>query len=271
MRLRQNRGFTGIELLTSSAIVGTLVCAFLANLNRQPAQEKAHLLVCSLNMRAIAGAYQTLQIDLGNRPEWTDEIRELLVTRRYLSRWPRCPDYSTDSTPAEPKGGAYGQTKSGEIACVLHGTMSNPHSYHAPDSNGQHSESPMSLGLIGTALGPILALVALQRTRRAVITRQSRSTGEPPIVGYPDAARSTRWTGSVRSASSSLQSHVLVRIETQECHTRGGRCPVCGQRVDEDLGCCQECHTPHHLECFEWNRGCAIYGCGCETVEVSGS
>ena len=32
-------------------------------------------------------------------------------------------------------------------------------------------------------------------------------------------------------------------------------CHVCGQVI------CRKCRTPHHRECWRYNRGCAVYGC----------
>ena len=45
-------------------------------------------------------------------------------------------------------------------------------------------------------------------------------------------------------------------------------CPVCACSLgEEQLKCCPGCETPHHADCWEYNKGCAIYGC--KGVEVT--
>jgi ketosteroid isomerase-like protein len=40
-------------------------------------------------------------------------------------------------------------------------------------------------------------------------------------------------------------------------------CPYCQTNIKEsaDKIICSECHTPHHKECWEENKGCTTYGC----------
>ncbi|MBI5404029.1 MAG: DUF4440 domain-containing protein [Ignavibacteriae bacterium] len=40
-------------------------------------------------------------------------------------------------------------------------------------------------------------------------------------------------------------------------------CPYCQTNIKEaaDKVICPDCHTPHHRECWEENRGCTTYGC----------
>lgn len=40
-----------------------------------------------------------------------------------------------------------------------------------------------------------------------------------------------------------------------------GTCPVCSDVLDADIIKCPRCDTLHHQECWEYNDGCAIYGC----------
>ena len=44
---------------------------------------------------------------------------------------------------------------------------------------------------------------------------------------------------------------------------RGATCPVCCTPFAEDdtVKLCPDCKTPHHMECWEENRGCSTYGC----------
>ena len=38
-------------------------------------------------------------------------------------------------------------------------------------------------------------------------------------------------------------------------------CLVCGEIVDVDFMNCPRCDTLHHRECWDYNCGCAVYGC----------
>ncbi|MEA3429863.1 MAG: RING finger protein [Nanoarchaeota archaeon] len=39
-------------------------------------------------------------------------------------------------------------------------------------------------------------------------------------------------------------------------------CLVCASPINQnDTTYCQRCDTPHHQDCWEYNKGCAVYGC----------
>ena len=40
-------------------------------------------------------------------------------------------------------------------------------------------------------------------------------------------------------------------------------CAICQSKLrdDETKTACSDCHTDYHLECWQENRGCAVYGC----------
>lgn len=38
-------------------------------------------------------------------------------------------------------------------------------------------------------------------------------------------------------------------------------CPVCGTFIHERPFICPHCDTPHHQDCWDYNGGCATYGC----------
>ena len=38
-------------------------------------------------------------------------------------------------------------------------------------------------------------------------------------------------------------------------------CPVCGGELSFEVITCQDCHTPHHKECWDYVGHCAIFGC----------
>ena len=39
-------------------------------------------------------------------------------------------------------------------------------------------------------------------------------------------------------------------------------CQVCGEAVVDEKVYCSRCHAPHHRDCWEFNKGCSIFGCG---------
>lgn len=42
----------------------------------------------------------------------------------------------------------------------------------------------------------------------------------------------------------------------------GALCPVCRGPLEGPIDACSECETDHHPECFSFNGGCAVFGCG---------
>lgn len=38
-------------------------------------------------------------------------------------------------------------------------------------------------------------------------------------------------------------------------------CPVCSTTITGETHTCTRCNTPHHKDCWEYAKGCAIYGC----------
>lgn len=40
-----------------------------------------------------------------------------------------------------------------------------------------------------------------------------------------------------------------------------GICRVCGSPLADPITHCPACETPHHQDCWEYNRGCSIFGC----------
>lgn len=45
---------------------------------------------------------------------------------------------------------------------------------------------------------------------------------------------------------------------------RSATCPICCTPFAEadEIKICPDCRTPHHVECWDDNRGCSTYGCG---------
>lgn len=42
---------------------------------------------------------------------------------------------------------------------------------------------------------------------------------------------------------------------------KGTQCLVCRDALETDLITCPKCATPHHAQCWDYNRGCSTYGC----------
>lgn len=46
-------------------------------------------------------------------------------------------------------------------------------------------------------------------------------------------------------------------------------CQVCGEPLTgQPVVVCHRCRTPHHRDCWRYNRGCSVFGCGCRTSEA---
>jgi hypothetical protein len=43
-----------------------------------------------------------------------------------------------------------------------------------------------------------------------------------------------------------------------------GRCAICSSSMEKAVSAisCHDCDTPYHADCWSYNGGCAIYGCG---------
>lgn len=38
-------------------------------------------------------------------------------------------------------------------------------------------------------------------------------------------------------------------------------CRICGEEMHQEIVICRRCQTPHHRDCWDYNGGCATYGC----------
>ena len=45
-------------------------------------------------------------------------------------------------------------------------------------------------------------------------------------------------------------------------------CPVCACSIDEEPVLCPRCQTAHHEDCWEYNEGCAVFGCKPRSVDL---
>jgi hypothetical protein len=81
---------------------------------------------------------------------------------------------------------------------------------------------------------------------QAAAREGSRTTDLPSIRSWrPDPDPGIQFLGPVAAPASG----------------KGTQCQVCGSELDRDLVSCGACATPHHRECWDYNRGCSTYGC----------
>ena len=45
-------------------------------------------------------------------------------------------------------------------------------------------------------------------------------------------------------------------------------CPVCRREITELSALCRRCETPHHPDCWDFSRGCAVFACGETRAEL---
>ncbi|HVR87176.1 MAG TPA: RING finger protein [Planctomycetota bacterium] len=53
-----------------------------------------------------------------------------------------------------------------------------------------------------------------------------------------------------------------VQFLSAEEHAQRGECPVCSSPLLGETRRCAACATPHHVDCWNYFGGCAIYACG---------
>ena len=44
--------------------------------------------------------------------------------------------------------------------------------------------------------------------------------------------------------------------------TETARCKICGEFIYFSKVHCKNCDTPHHIDCWQYNGSCSVYGCG---------
>ncbi len=96
------------------------------------------------------------------------------------------------------------------------------------------------LEAIGTVVETVLAglLQSLFGTGDAIRARGTNRAAAQPLVDPREM----------------VQSRTSFRIS-------GTECPVCGDQLAAEATVCNDCGTPHHHDCWLYNRGCGIYGC----------
>ena len=113
------------------------------------------------------------------------------------------------------------------------------------------SNGPTSQFLLMAAI-PIVAPVLLSLAMRT-------GDDEPRAGGLSDVEQATaRAHALLERDDVKRATNPTVRLTDV---ARGARCPVCSQAAGSPALGCARCHTPHHADCFEYNRGCGVYGC----------
>ena len=65
-----------------------------------------------------------------------------------------------------------------------------------------------------------------------------------------------------RKLIESVQTSEKVCNEVAPAKNQTQRCPICSEDIDGRLVLvCQDCGTPHHVDCWLFNGGCAIFAC----------
>ncbi|MCL6471950.1 MAG: prepilin-type N-terminal cleavage/methylation domain-containing protein [Firmicutes bacterium] len=93
--LRNDKGFTLIELMVVILIIGILVAIAIPVFNTS--RDSAYQRTCQANLRTIEGAASTYRADNGGVPT---TVAALSPT--YLKAVPQCPKPKTDGTKADP-------------------------------------------------------------------------------------------------------------------------------------------------------------------------
>jgi hypothetical protein len=144
---------------------------------------------------------------------------------------------------------------------------------------GGSSPEPSGWRREGTGLWPPLAQASLSRSVPRVLgvvsgpkgirledspTGVRLSVGRWPavtgdldcwLVGAFQVVQALGWAWIDRPAQDPLKS--LERVDP------GARCLVCGTPfLQGRIVRCGRCRTPHHLECWGFNRRCSVYACG---------
>ena len=66
-----------------------------------------------------------------------------------------------------------------------------------------------------------------------------------------------------------VSSEKLLQRRENEREEGRARCQVCGTEIYGHHLRCASCDTPHHMDCWEFNKGCSTYGCGCRECRDS--
>lgn len=97
-------------------------------------------------------------------------------------------------------------------------------------------------------------------------------TGETLIVRKPDVfskhelrefvEMSVDLFETVRNYEQAPADEAMAIVTAEQKPAEPGVCQVCGEVIAGQEVRCSRCHSPHHLECWNYNGECSIYACG---------
>lgn len=132
--------------------------------------------------------------------------------------------------------------------------------------------APAALGILAARAVTLLQEIATLAVVRRALTRPAQSA----LPRIKSLVRSSRSDGRSPASALDLWEDALERIPTQTrplalpagvelrsvAIATASRCPVCATEIESASVRCLDCATPHHEECFRYNRECGLYACG---------
>jgi len=105
-----------------------------------------------------------------------------------------------------------------------------------------------------------------ERRRRREQAQRSELPGvAPPTIRAPGTGPAKGAPGKVAVAGAGVAAPTAGRRMTASRAEKDlSTCPLCQTRVlrGEVFVSCPSCHAQYHDDCWEYNGGCAVYGCG---------
>lgn len=97
------------------------------------------------------------------------------------------------------------------------------------------------------------------------VNRERMMIRKAPLLETTDQLRAFVNAACVLYDQIELLSQKALGIELEDSvPDEAPTCQVCGSPVDEDRNrvFCRRCRTPHHLDCWEFNKMCSTFACG---------
>ncbi|MBI3891595.1 MAG: hypothetical protein HY303_08710, partial [Candidatus Wallbacteria bacterium] len=157
--------------------------------------------------------------------------------------------------------GSAGKTRT-RILTLVPGATALFLAFSSWTEDGALGAALMGLALLATSLSEAMhhrwLLADLERATTPVHTIASRSQPVPLRAPEP--------IGKPMPRLPSAQA-IGVCLQTQSIRLGPGTaCRVCGDSLFGGVVLCERCETPHHEACWQYNRGCAVFGCDGDRV-----
>lgn len=265
--MERRRRRRGINLVESLVVFG--VIAFWTTLVLEETQKQAPWRSRELCQAGRVRLRQTLDLyrtDHGISIETLDQnlVHEALLARGYLTAPPRCPAAPEGSFPfaLAPDGTVTCQHHpEGKLAAAESEPPGKAHSTIATlvEFLGHATTTTLRVGLCLIPLIWIRAARNRQQRQRRSDYDEASSCVKDWLVENQHRTATRRSSGSIRRMAPPLIEFEMS-LPMPIVVSDQARCPVCA--TQGGLGAeCPSCGTPHHEECFHYNRGCGIYGC----------